>query len=63
MTKPLTEQEKRQNKIERENKRQQKKIEYKLDERCYEILRILHDAPNHPEIKFNSKYFQYVNCR
>ena len=35
MTKPLTEQEKRQNKIERENKRQQKKIEYKLDERCY----------------------------
>jgi predicted DNA-binding transcriptional regulator YafY len=58
MTKPLTEQEKRQNKIERENKRQQKKIEYKLDERCYEILRILHDAPNHPEIKFNSKYFQ-----
>ena len=58
MTKALSEQEKRRNKIERENKQRQKKIENKLDERCYEILRILQDAPNHPEIKFNSKYFQ-----
>ena len=29
-----------------------------LDERCYDILRILREAPNHPEVKYNSQYFE-----
>lgn len=58
MSRPLTETEKRQKQLEREERQRQKDMELKLDERCYEILRILRDAPNHPEVKYNSKFFE-----
>lgn len=58
MTKPLTDNEKRKRKIQREERQEQKCLFKKLDERSYEILRILKEAPNHPEIKYNSKYFE-----
>lgn len=58
MSKPLSKSEKRRKKLEREERQRQKDMELKLDDRCYEILRILRDAPNHPEIKYNSKFFE-----
>lgn len=58
MSRPLTETEKRQKQLEREERQRQKDMDLKLDERCYEILRILRDAPNHPEVKYNSKFFE-----
>lgn len=58
MSKPLTQEEKRKKQLEREERQRQKDMELKLDERCYEILRILRDAPNHPEVKYNSKFFE-----
>ena len=58
MNKSLYHEEKRNNKLKRDKKSLNKKTTPKLDERCYEMLRILRDAPNHPEIKYNSKYFE-----
>ena len=58
MSKALSSEEKRIRQTKRDEKRIEKLLTPKLDERCYEILRILRDAPNHPEIKYNSKYFE-----
>lgn len=58
MSRKLTQEELNYRKLEREEIRRDENSELKLDERCYEILRILRDAPNHPEIKYNSKYFE-----
>lgn len=33
-------------------------LEKKLNERCIEMLLILREAPEHPDIKYNSKYFE-----
>ena len=54
----LTEEEKFRNKLRREERQRQKDLSVELDERCYEILRILRDAPSHPDIKYNSKFFE-----
>lgn len=58
MSKPLSEEEKKQNQLKREERQLQKELNPNLDERCYEILRILREAPQHPEVKYNSIYFQ-----
>ena len=58
MTKALSAEEKRIRQTKRDEKKIEKLLNPKLDERCYEILRILRDAPKHPEIKYNSKYFE-----
>ena len=58
MSKPLSEHEKRARQLRRDQKRVEKDLDFKLDDRCIDILRILRDAPNHPEIKYNSKYFE-----
>lgn len=57
MTKKLTEEEKKRNRLRREEKLRLKDLTFQLDERGYEMLRILRDAPNHPDVKYNSKYF------
>ncbi len=59
MSRRLTEEQKRRNKLFREEKKREKDMSLNIDERCYEILRILRDASNHPEIKYNSKYFEH----
>ena len=58
MSRALTEDEKRQRQLRRDEKQLKKLLSPKLDERCYEMLRILRDAPEHPDIKYNSKYFE-----
>lgn len=58
MSKALSEEEKYQRKLHREEKKRQKDMNPKLDERCYEILRILREASQHPEVKYNSVYFE-----
>ena len=58
MSKSLTYEDKRQKQLSRDEKQLQKLLSPKLDERCYEMLRILRDAPNHPDIKYNSKFFE-----
>ena len=58
MSKALSEEEKKQRQLARDEKKLQKELNPELDERCYEILRILRDAPNHPDVKYNSKYFE-----
>ena len=59
MSKPLSEEEKLQNKLKREERQRDEaqKREKELNDRCYEILRILRDAPEHSEVKYDSKYF------
>lgn len=57
MTRRLTEEEKRENLRQREERQRQKDMSFRLDERSYEMLRILRDSPKHPEVKYNSKYF------
>lgn len=57
MTRRLTKEEKRENRLQREEKQRQKDMTFQLDERCYEILKILRDAPNHSTVKYNAKYF------
>ena len=54
----LEEHDKRQRKLERELNKTLMDIDQNLDDRGYEILCILRDAPNHPEIKYNAIYFQ-----
>lgn len=58
MSRKLSEQEKRNRKLYREEKQAEKVLNPVLNERCYEILQILRDAPQHLEIKYNSKYFE-----
>ena len=58
MSKALSEEEKKQKQLTRDEKKLQKELNPELDERCYKILRILRDAPNHPDVKYNSKYFE-----
>lgn len=58
MSRALTEDEKRQRQLRRDEKQLKKLLSPKLDERCYEMLRILRDAPEHPDVKYNSKYFE-----
>ena len=58
MSKALSEEEKKQRQLARDEKKLQKELNPELDERCYEILRILRAAPNHPDVKYNSKYFE-----
>ena len=57
MSKRLTEEEIRQNRLQREERQREKDMEFKLDERSYTILRTLRDASKHSDIKYNSKYF------
>ena len=57
MSRKLTEEEIHQNRIMREERQREKKMELKLDERSYTILRTLRDAPEHPEVRYDSKYF------
>lgn len=57
MSRKLTEQEKRQNRLQREEKQRQKDMTFELDDRACEMLMILRDAPKHPEVKYNSSYF------
>lgn len=58
MSRALTEEEKKMNDLRREERRREKDLNPELDERCYEILRILREAPEHPDVKYNSIYFQ-----
>lgn len=58
MSKPLSEQEKQRRQLHREEKKLEKEMNPVLDERCYEILRVLREADLHPDTKFNSKYFE-----
>lgn len=57
MTRKLSDEEKKNNRLRREEKLRVKDLTFQLDERGYEMLRILRDAPSHPEVKYNSKYF------
>ena len=34
------------------------KMDQDLTNRCYDILEILRDAPNHPEVKYNATFFE-----
>lgn len=58
MSKPLSEEEKLKRQEFRDERKMEKEMNPELDERCYEILRILREAPEHPEIKYNSLYFE-----
>lgn len=58
MSKRLSEEEKRKNKLRREKKRLEKDLDPELDERGSEILCILREASDHPEIKCNAVYLQ-----
>ena len=57
MSRRLTEEEKRQNILQREEQKRQNDLELKLNERSYTILRTLREAAEHPEIKYNNDYF------
>ncbi|MCQ2593527.1 MAG: hypothetical protein MJ188_12175 [Treponema sp.] len=58
MSRALTEEEKKERQLKRDQRAIDKELHPELDERCYEILRILRDAPEHPEVKYNSIYFE-----
>ena len=57
MSRKLSDEEKYQNKLLREERQREKDLEKKFDDRCYEILRILREAPEHSDVKYNSKFF------
>ena len=59
MSRKLSEEEKLQNRLMREDRQSEKDraAEKKIDDRCYEILQILRDASETSEVKYNSKYF------
>ena len=59
MSRRLSEEEKLQNRLMREDRQSEKDraAEKKIDDRCYEILQILRDASETSEVKYNSKYF------
>ena len=54
----LEDHEKRQRKLDREMNKTLDDIDQGLSKRGSEILNILRDAPNHPEVKYNAIYFQ-----
>lgn len=58
MSNKLSEEEKRQRRLLRDEKKTEKEINPGLDNRSYEILRILSEAESHPDVKYNSKYFE-----
>ncbi len=59
MSRKLSEEEKLQNRLMREDRQSEKDraAEKKIDDRCYEILQILRDSSETSEVKYNSKYF------
>ena len=59
MSRKLSEEEKRQNELMRDDRQREKQIlaEKELDERCREILLILRDVSENSEVQYNSKYF------
>lgn len=57
MSRKLSEEELRERKLRRQERKREKDMEFKLNERGYQILRILRDAPEHPEVKYNVEYF------
>lgn len=57
MSRRLTDEEIHQNRLQREERQREKDMELRLDERSYTILRTLRDASEHPDVKYNSKYF------
>lgn len=59
MSRKLSEEEKHQNILNREDRQREKReeAEKELDERCYEILQILRDVKEDSQVKYNSKYF------
>ena len=59
MSRKLSEEEKLQNRLMREDRQSEKDraAEKKIDDRGYEILQILRDASETSEVKYNSKYF------
>lgn len=58
MSRLLSEEEKRRRQLRRDEKKREKEMNPVLTDRCYEILRILRDTSNHPEIKYNSIFFE-----
>lgn len=58
MSRALSEEEKKERQLKRDQRTIYKELHPELDERCYEILRILREAPQHPEVKYNSIYFE-----
>ena len=58
MSHRLSEEEKRQRQILRDERKTEKDANPSLDERCYEILLTLRGAEAHPEVKYNSHYFE-----
>ncbi len=59
MSRKLSDEEKRQNVLTREERQFEKKAaaEKELDSRCYEILQILREASDDSLVQYNSKYF------
>ena len=59
MSRKLSEEEKHQNELMRDDRQREKKAvsDKELDERCYEILRILRDVNENTQVQYNSKYF------
>ena len=59
MSRKLSEQEKYQNRLMRDDRQDEKAriAEKSLDDRCYEILQILREVPEYSDVKYNSKYF------
>ena len=58
MSNKLSEEEKRQRRLLCDEKKTEKEISPDLDQRSYEILLILREAESHPDVKYNSKYFE-----
>ena len=59
MSRKLSEEEKHQNELMRDDRQRKRKAvsDKELDDRCYEILRILRDASENSQVQYNSKYF------
>ena len=59
MSSKISDEEKYQNKLMREDRQREKKLQAdkELDERCFEILQILRDVNENTQVKYNSKYF------
>ena len=59
MSRKLSKEEKHQNELMRDDRQRERKAvsDKELDDRCYEILRILRDASENSQVQYNSKYF------
>ncbi len=59
MSRRLSDEEKKQNELMKDERVREKKLQAdnQLDDRCYEILRILRDASGDSQVQYNSKYF------